>query len=389
MKRLFGILPPAHFQISFIVLVATGLVQAPAASVTAPSETFSLEFQGGTFYGPGQMPDVSMPNGHISHIALDHRLNGETPYFNNKEQPPNIKSGAEAGGSNGWRSGNMSNNTPFNEYMDGGIVNVGHGALRLLNVVTRHGPNHGKQLYQLTPECNWQITTDLALDPGFAEGIMVTENLNISTGTVWTPLSVQTQMDFPGGIDAAGSLPSGVPLVGKLGDYNFDGFLDGTVVGVANIPIDHIFYPGAAVAQSRNFSSSIPISPLDAAILTIAGVLNYEEVFKKALHPEKLRPSQVDHFQENVPIYLEDIRDRIKTSLHHLNSPAIGITPEITKISEQLNEFLKKTDILTKSMKPSSVDSLDGEKIREVHELLKILFTIRNTAQKVTLFECA
>lgn len=271
------------------------------------NEHFTIQFVGGTFFGPGKMPNVSMPGGAMHVVNVDGNLNGVTPYFNNGKDLPNIASRVP---SQPALEGVMSDGTPFNENMDGGVVNVGNGALKLLNVVTKNGPHKGTQRYSLNSSCNWIITTDLALDPGFAPGILVTNDLTISSGVIWIPESLQTLNNIPGGAEVAGTLPSNSPLVGKIGDADADGYLDGLLVGKALIPLEHIFYPGAAVAQSRRFISDIPVSHFDAAALTIIGINNYADVFRAAF-TAKTGSGPGAHYQRHMEDYLADIKQRI------------------------------------------------------------------------------
>ena len=300
----------------YIVLLAFCAILAASPSFGS-SHVYSLSFIDGTFYGPGNMPDAKMPKGRIDYIRLNQQLTGETPFFNNADKHPNIESGK---GNSNWSSGKLSDESPYNEYMDGGIVEVGRGALRMLNVVTKDGPNQGKQLYSLDKRCNWKIVTDLVQDPGFRDGIIGIHNLTITTGVVWAPDSLQSQLDIPGGVDSAGSLPSGVPSVGRFGDYDFDGYLDGTVVGAANIPINHIFYPGAPVVQFRNFHTDIPIAPVDAAALSVFGSLNYKLIFDQITSSKsKLKNAQIAHFNNSIPKYLADLSARVENAITHLS----------------------------------------------------------------------
>lgn len=283
----------------------------------ASNADYSMSLSGGMFYGPGRMPDVQMPDGYIAVIRLKQDLTGTTPFFNNGGKPPNIRSGA---GSEIWSLGLLSDGIKFNEHMDGGIINVGDGALKLLSVVTRDGDLDGTQTYRLDKECIWQISTDLALDPGFAAGIIFAKGLTITTGLIVTPQSLQSAVKIPGGIDSAGSLPSGAPVLGRLGDYDFDGKLDGTLVGAANIPLDHIFYPGAAVVQSRNFTTDIAIAPMDAAILELLGMDGYRKIFERIHQQNSESPAVAEYLRNNITFYLRDIRLRLRAVAHQLTN---------------------------------------------------------------------
>ena len=312
------------------------------------ASAYSIEFYDGVFYGPGNMPDVPMPKGRMYVVDVDKHFNGETPYFNNGEQEPNIPSFIGRAAS---ADGKLSDGTPYNENMDGGVVDVGNGALKLLNVVTSKGPHKGTQKYALTKNCDWKITTDLALDPGYGAGILVTENLIITSGLVTIPPSLQTVHGIPGATRSAGSVPAGALLVGKLGDFDDDGYLDGRVVGMAVIPLDHIFYPGAAVAQSRDFVSDIPVAPEVAAMLMLANSLNYQVLFD-AHNDESLAPSVRDFYRAKTAQRIQDLVDQLNKSEKLLSKKtefkyAIGPVHEVTdawrKIQDE-NDIVNSMD---------------------------------------------
>ena len=152
------------------------------------------------------------------------------------------------------------------------------------------------------------IQTDLAIYSGFEQGFLVINNISITTGVIWIPESIQSQMNIPGEMDFAGTLPAGSAIVGELGDGDNNGYLDGTLIGVAVIPIDHVFSPGSPAVQSRKFTSNIPIKDEDAIILMIAGLQNYESIWK-IIHEQNNSESRA------VP----QILDRSLRSYFHLN----------------------------------------------------------------------
>jgi hypothetical protein len=273
----------------FGLLAAVTTLSSPAVSAgskaaaeRAPREGpfHALRLQGGTFHGPGSLPDSSCPGGLLSHIQFRKPLTGETAFFNNGPTPPNVPGDQEI---DNVLDGRLSDGSPFNEHVWGGIAEVGGGAIRLMTVVTANGPNKGREIYRLDPGFHLEITVDLAMDPGFPEGIIVRENLRISTGLLRVPLSLQTAQGVAGGQDRAGSLPSQTPILGRLGDFDQDGFLDGIIAGAANVPLGHMFSPGAPVLLERRFVSDIPAAPLDAALLTIASASSHAEVWKSVV----------------------------------------------------------------------------------------------------------
>jgi len=292
------------------------------------TQEYTLYFEKGRFFGPGQMPDAQMPKGVINPVIFEDFLSGVTPYFNNGSESPNLKSRDKFPS---LEKAMLSDGSLLNENMDGGVVDIGMGAMSLLNVVAAKGPNKGQQQYQLDSGLNWNITTDLALDPGFPQGLLIINNLNITTSLIWVPTSLQTQQGIPGGADVAGSLTSGTPLVGELGDKNNDGYLDGRVVGQASIPLQHIFSPGAPAVQSRYFYSDIPIQPIDAALLTLAGVDNYRLIWQQLISFDK------QHFLWSKWLeYLLEVEERINTASTLLANNKLGFDSDIDAIRQQL-----------------------------------------------------
>jgi len=255
-------------------LAATRAWETKTAS--AAQSYYTLRLLDGTIYGPGGMPDSPMPGGVLEHIQFEAALHGSTEFFNNGSAPPNI---ASEGALKKPLEGRTSTGVAFNEYLDGGAVDVGGGAIRYLSVVIEGGLLAGRQLYYLDQAHDWRIESNMVLDPGFPEGLIAPQDLVITTGLVRLPSSLQTKQGMLGGVDRAGSLRVGAPLIGRLGDFDADGYLDGAVVGVANVPLGHLFSPGCPVAQSRMFTSDIPISPYDAAFLTLASLHNFAQVW--------------------------------------------------------------------------------------------------------------
>ena len=267
---------------------------------------YALRVSGGVFYGPAQMPDSPLPEGLLGSIEFDQPLSGATTFFNNGPEPPNVPGGVET---DGVTDGKMSDGTPFNEHVWGGIAEVGRGAMRFMVVVALEGPHKGRELYELQPDWSWTVSTDLALDPGFAEGIVVSRDIKITTGLRWVTPSLQTQQGIPDGLDRAGSLPSGVALVGRLGDYDGDGWLDGMLVGASNVPLGHMFTPGAPVVQTRIFSSDIHIAPLDAALLTVGSIPAFEELWG-ASRDERRSAEARAYLETHLVDHLRDVRER-------------------------------------------------------------------------------
>jgi hypothetical protein len=280
------------------------------------ARAYDLEIIGGTVHGPGPMPDTPLPTGRLGHVELDDRLTGISRFFNNGAEAPNNPYEQEFYGHLG---GKLSNGVPFNEHVWGGIVTIGQGALRMFNVITGDGELHGTETYALDERLNWEIRTDLALDPGFPQGIVVSRNIKIFTGVLIVAPSLQTEGGFKGGLDVSGSLPSGAPVYGMLGDMDNRGFLDGRIVGVGRAPLGFLFVPGSPLVMEREVRSNIPVTHEQSGILTFAGLTNLRDILAIA-RDTAAPPAARGYVLANAKRYLEDFSQRAHSAQFHLAS---------------------------------------------------------------------
>ena len=72
------------------------------------------------------------------------------------------------------------------------------------------------------------------------------------------PASLQTESGGKG-VDQAGKLASGTTIAGRVGDFNHDGYIGGTLVAVGVMPLTSPIYPGQPFAMIRNFATDIPV----------------------------------------------------------------------------------------------------------------------------------
>lgn len=297
-----------------------------AVMPAGPAQGHELRILGGAVYGPGPMPETPLPPGLFMHVELDAMLTGGAEFFNNGAEPPNIPGEMEIFGKH---EGVLSDGARFNEHVDGGIVTIGQGALRMLAVITRNGPNEGRELYRLDNALNLRIRTDLALDPGFPEGLIVSENLDISTGVIRIRPSEQTEKGIEGGFDFAGRLPSGAPIFGRLGDSDEDGFLDGEIVGAGRVPLTYIFVPGAPLVQRREFVSDIPIAPRASGLLTLANVHNLARILATFETPDSVAAVWL---AGEMPAIAEDFgarAERAAARLDRVRAPEAGLARSV------------------------------------------------------------
>lgn len=236
------------------------------------SAPFHVTLTGGTLYGPGQLDDQPLRPGGLANLALGSTLNGLIPPFNNGAAEPNLPGEVLQGK---VVDGLLSDGTPANENIDVGFVSLMNGKFNLFLAAVADGPNQGRIHFFLDDGWNWTIHDDIGIDPGFPVGVIKIQDFTFSTSPRVLPYSRQTQAGNPAGVDRAGSIASGAVVSGALGDADFDGRLDGTFNAIGRFPYDAVILPGAPFAQTRVFTTDIPISPAQAALLTIANGLGY------------------------------------------------------------------------------------------------------------------
>ena len=270
---------------------------------------------GGHFFGPGPIvPDTPLPDGSIRGIAFDlAKLEGVAAF-------------AEGGKTL------SDGKTVANANIDAGALQIGgkqdeikgenkgktEGKTFWLYAVAG-GPNGGRERYRFDANYNMVWTVDIGLDPGFAEGIVRVNGFELTTGTRKVPLSLQSAVGKPGGYDKAGSLPSGTMLVGRVGDFDANGLMDGTIVATANVPMQADLLPGAPVANKRGFSTDIPIAPLFAMELTLHGIVNMRPLVKETLTGGHL---------VQLTEWVKDINDRLLAARANYEAAFITMPPQ-------------------------------------------------------------
>jgi hypothetical protein len=354
---------------------------------------YELKITGGTFFGPGAMVDTPLPTGRLAHIEFSAPLKGETKFFNNGPAEPNVPFEKDIFGK---IEGKLSNGVMFNEHVYGGIAVVGRGAMRFFTVIAYGGPNNGTEKYELQDNLDLEIRTDLALDPGFKEGLVISNNIRITTGILWVPLSLQSQQQMIGGTDKAGSLPSGAPILGALGDDDADGFMDGTIVGVGNIQLDHMFLPGAPVVQARHFKSDILIPYQDSATFTLASIRHVAGIWKRAkmgrfpIAAQQYVLKNMDNYFDSVLLRCQSTRNLLNKFLAANSQPQLADT--VKRIVTDLNRILSRSNDLKKIVMAIRVNgsfeqpgSAEIEQIFETaartSEEMKTIFNIKQRYQ--------
>lgn len=284
-----------------VVFLGYGSPQAAQAYVgqpspdTAPShvgdpQTYTINLEGGFFYGPGPIePDLELPPGQLVNVQFNTKtFEGHTP-FRNDGDPASILSDGK---------------TRINQNIEAGMLKIGNEKAFLLAAVDG-GPNKGKEKYYLAEDYSFNWLVDLALDPGIADAIIRVDDFVLTTGIVETQFSLQTQAGYPGGHDQAGSIASGKFLIGRVGDFNQDGYLDGILVATPTVPLESTMLPGAPVGNRRGFHSNITIEPHLACELTLRNVANFKPAVMKTIKENDL---------EELGRLLTEMREQLKVA---------------------------------------------------------------------------
>lgn len=225
-----------------------------AAKLWSTSESF---LGTGEFYGPGAyITYQDLFEIELSNLAFVTKLVFVTPFYNNGPDEPNNCAEKQMSDK---PDGRLSNGLLINENADMCIAVI--AGTEMMFAVIQGGPHQGQQINVTLDTGDIVMTMDLALDLGIGEKGVVKLPFYGTTDSVVVPKSLQTQVNEIG-IDQAGPFPSGTTLTGRIGDFNGDGWIDGTLVAVGNIPLDSPIYPGQPYAMHRNFETNIPIKGL-------------------------------------------------------------------------------------------------------------------------------
>jgi len=280
------------------------LLLCGSGPVLAAEGEHVFTLHGGYFYGPGPIvPDTPLPEGSIRGISFDlATLTGVAAFAEGGK----LLSDGE---------------TTTNANIDAGELEIGgegEGKAFWLYAVAG-GPNEGRERYRFDADYNMIWTVDLALDPGFAEGIVRVDGFELTTGAVEIPLSLQTARAMPGGYDKAGSLDSGTVLIGRVGDFDADGFMDGTIVATANVPLRADLLPGAPVGNLRGFKTDIAIEPLFALELTLHGIGNMRPLVEETFTGGRI---------EQLTQWLQDVQERLLAARANYEAAFVTVPTE-------------------------------------------------------------
>jgi hypothetical protein len=234
-----------------ILGLGLGLVnQAAAATLWSLDSSF---LGAGWFYGPGSFmaptPNFAVM---IRNMAFTSDRDFVTPFWNNGPDAPNVSSEVDFPPVDG----KLSDGTLINENADLGTFEL--AGTRFLPAIGKGGQLIGQQLMVTMRDGNLVMVMDLILDLGIGPRGIIHLPFYGTTAMVTIPEPLK-RGDVPAGPSQAGVLKTGETIAGRIGDFNGDGYIDGTLVAAGVMPLSSPIYPGQPWAMARNFETDVPI----------------------------------------------------------------------------------------------------------------------------------
>lgn len=325
---------------TLLTVVATGSVIT--LPVSAKSKLHQFKLVGGHFFGPGPIvPDTALPVGYLRNIKFNIKTFSGYAKFSN----------------DGSKKGYLSDGkTRINQNIDAGILDIGGGSNPVLLVAVKGGKNKGREYYSLADDYSFVWKVDIALDPGFAEGIINVEDFILTTGLVRIAHSAQTEQGIPGGYDQAGTLMSGQYLAGRVGDFDQDGFMDGVVVAAPRVPLISNMLPGSPVGNQRGFETDIEIPAHLAYELTLHGIAQFEDAVA-----DLLNNSDSDELLR----LLEDVQFRVESAQNNLKQALLSdywLEKNLVKDEQSIRQQLNSLSELNKKSIAAVKENVHEEK---------------------------
>ena len=236
--------------------LAIGLIAAGCAPAAWANNLWSApgSFLGtGYFFGPGAyMTPTPLFPVMIRNLGFVSKQNFVTPFWNNGAAEPNVKSEKDFPPVDGL----LSDGTKINENVDLGTFTL--AGVRFLPAVGEGGTFFGQQQAMTAADGNVTMDMDLLLDLGIGAKGIIRIPFHGTTGMLTIPEPLADAKGAPG-VKQAGLLKTGETISGRIGDFNGDGFIDGTLVAIGVMPLSSPVYPGQPFAMSRNFETDIAI----------------------------------------------------------------------------------------------------------------------------------
>ena len=293
----------------FVACLASQLVACATASSKFSEHEFRLV--GGHFFGPGPIePDTALPPGYLKNIRFKpHAFYGYADFYNDGAATAVLSDGK----------------TRINQNIQAGVLEIGGKENQVLLVAVKGGPNQGREYYRLVDDYSMEWTVDLALDPGFSDGIVAVHNFVLTTGVIKIADSLQTEQGIPGGYDQAGSMKSGQYLAGRLGDFDQNGLLDGIVVAAPRVPLASNMLPGSPVGNQRGFETDVPVAASLACELTLRGIAQLQEPIMTLINSGR---------QAELVDMLKSVEQRIDSAQSNMERALIGGDLELRQLKK-------------------------------------------------------
>lgn len=238
-----------------MIFVILALLYTPAALSMTLWSVDNSYLGTGYFYGPGtyMLPTPLFP-AMIRNMAFTSDRDFVTPFWNNGAAIPNVAAEQDFPPIDGKLS---DGSTLINENVDLGSFTI--GGVRFLPAIAAGGEFSGQQVVITMTDGNLVMVMDLVLDLGIGAKGIIRFPFYGTTGTVTIPHGTATDKGAFG-LNQAGPLQAGSTIAGRIGDFNGDGFIDGTLVGTGVMPVTSPVYPGQPYLLTRNFETDVPFN---------------------------------------------------------------------------------------------------------------------------------
>jgi hypothetical protein len=320
----------------------TGLLCVLIASAAAQAG-FHVALHGGTLYGPGARGAHVLQQGSLENLIVTAPLTGTIPFANNGSTAPNVEAESLF---DGPVDGLLSDGTKINENVNAAFVVTApdYDADRSLRLLIASISEEG-----IAPDEKGNLT--FSLNVGFdagPSGHVIRLPVKLTTGAVVVPNSHASQHPSPQ--DAAGWFHAGRAVIGRLGDFDQDGFLDGVFVLAGNAPAELPVGGGDPVVIIRPFTSEIPVTALEAAFMTLNGIVkNFDTAEIKKSFDAKTEWTTLEH--------LRDISERLDAALTNVDqagrdkaSSSVPRTEGLGKVRHLIVTSLKSTADAARSL---------------------------------------
>lgn len=327
------------------------------------AEGFSIKLYDGVMHGPGNLGTHDINGGTLKNFVVTSPLSGKIKFRNNREADPNVYAESLH---TGPVDGALSDGTMINENVDAAfVIKVEEPETKKL--VELFICSVSEETVEPDEKGNLLFKLNAAFDTGFADNV-ITMPVQFTTGAVKVPKSDKTKKNLKGGNDLAGSYLSGTVHIGRLGDSDQDGFLDGKFMLAGNTPSDLIIVEGDPVLITRPFKSDIPVTPQEAFFYEINGIVqNFPDVLAYAIEQNRVN---------ELKLFLDDIESRVEALTENLsradkleklfgkNKEAGGLTwietssRELSQVKRKLSKmktYISRKKILNQSKAKSLV----------------------------------